>query len=602
MPNEIVGRGTELAAVERFVERARGGLAALVLEGEPGIGKTTIWTAAVGTARDAGFTVLTSGPARSEQGLTLGGLTDLLGDVDAAVLAGLPDPQRHALEIALLRIAPSGALPDQRTLSVAVAGVLRLLTSSAPVLVAIDDAQWLDDSSAAILAYAVRRLTDRPLGLLVSVRAGPGGDGALDLPSAVSLDATERIRLGPMSLASLHRLLQVRLGRSFPRLVLVRIEAASGGNALYALEIARALPSDMVATNAPVPLPVPDSLGLLMAGRISALPRPAREAMLLAAAAAEPTVDTLDRARPGIEEALLPAFAQGLVCIRRPNGQVQPSAARPSGARPRGTRRGAPRSRRAGGGDGLARCPGTAPRAGRGRSRRVGSPRRPPRRGSAERRSTRPRSISTRSRRPRRTWPIAPSSARGWPPSVCSSTCRRWSGRTASSRRRSRSRRPGPARAEALSIRALVRYYHGRVPDAVAMGEQALAEAGDDEAILRARILGRVAFLVMQLDLERGLALVEEAVGLLEAREERSIRTCWRTSSCCGQRRAGAGPADEPRGHRPRTPPDHPERTVVGARRRRRQRVRPRSRDRRPRPSHRDDPRADPGEVRAWGR
>jgi DNA-binding CsgD family transcriptional regulator len=77
---------------------------------------------------------------------------------------------------------------------------------------------------------------------------------------------------------------------------------------------------------------------------------------------------------------------------------------------------------------------------------------------------------------------------------------------------------PGPARAEALSIRALVRYYHGRVPDAVTLGEQALEEAGTDDVELRARILGRLAFLVMQLDLERGSALVEQAAILLEPR------------------------------------------------------------------------------------
>ncbi len=76
--------GVELAAVERFVGRAAGGLAALVLEGEAGIGKTTIWTRGVAARRDAGFTVLTVRPARAEQGLTLGALTDLLADVDDA--------------------------------------------------------------------------------------------------------------------------------------------------------------------------------------------------------------------------------------------------------------------------------------------------------------------------------------------------------------------------------------------------------------------------------------------------------------------------------------------------------------------------------------
>ena len=74
---------------------------------------------------------------------------------------------------------------------------------------------------------------------------------------------------------------------------------------------------------------------------------------------------------------------------------------------------------------------------------------------------------------------------------------------------------PGPARAEALSLRAIIRYYHGQTPDAVRLGEQALAEAGSDP-LLRAKVLGRAAFLVMQVDLERGNGLAAEAIELLE--------------------------------------------------------------------------------------
>ena len=73
---------------------------------------------------------------------------------------------------------------------------------------------------------------------------------------------------------------------------------------------------------------------------------------------------------------------------------------------------------------------------------------------------------------------------------------------------------PGPERAEALSLRALIRYYHGQTPDAMRLGQQAVEEAGTDP-ILRARVLGRAAFLVMQLDLERGNAMVAEALALL---------------------------------------------------------------------------------------
>ena len=109
MPEEIVGRGVELAAVERFVDQATRSFAALVLEGEAGIGKTTLWEAALAAARSRGWLILSSRPVRSEQGLTLGGLSDVLGGLDDVALAGLPEPQRHALEVALLRVAPSGS-------------------------------------------------------------------------------------------------------------------------------------------------------------------------------------------------------------------------------------------------------------------------------------------------------------------------------------------------------------------------------------------------------------------------------------------------------------------------------------------------------------
>ena len=316
MADEVVGRGVELAVVERFVERGAQSLAALVVEGEPGIGKTTIWEAALDAARARGWLVLSSRPARSERGLTLGGLSDLLRDLDGSVLARLAEPQRYALEVALLRVLPSGAPPDQRTLSVAVSSLLRQLASPAqPVLLALDDAQWLDESTTAILAYAIRRLGDRPLGLLVSLRAGSAGPDDLDLRTQVAEARTERIRLGPLPLGSLHRLFMLRLGRSFPRIVLVRIEAASGGNPLYGLEIARALLRTGIPTDPRQPLPVPDTLGSLMAGRVSALPGPTRRAMLLAAAAAEPTLGTLERADPGGAAALRPAIEDDIVVI-----------------------------------------------------------------------------------------------------------------------------------------------------------------------------------------------------------------------------------------------------------------------------------------------
>ncbi len=518
MPDEVIGRGVELAAAERFVGRVAGGLASLVLEGEPGIGKTTIWEAALVAASDAGFRLLRSRPARSELGLTLGGLTDLLDDLDERVLGRLPDPQRHALEVALLRVAPSGSLPDQRALSVAVAGVLRLLAASSPVLVAIDDAQWLDESSAAILAYAVRRLSDRPIGLLASVRGRTSDGGVLDLVSAVPPDRSDRVVLGPMPLASLHRLFQVRLGRSFPRLVLVRIEAASGGNPLYALEIARALSAANAAIDPHAPLPIPDSLGSLMAGRIAALPPATRDALLLAAAAAVPTLETLERAPQASREALEPAVEAGVVTLD--DGVVRFShplfAQAVLGLAPPSDLRHAHAA--------LAR----ATRSPDARARHLGQAAV----GPDEAVATVLVEAALGARRRGATLDAAAlylEAARATPDGLVDRRLER--ARTAAeclfidlSETVQADRilelaigaaPPGPGRADALSLRAVVQYYHGRIPDAVAMAGQALQESGDD-APLRATVLGRLAFLVMQLDLERGHGLVAEAVALLE--------------------------------------------------------------------------------------
>ena len=163
---------------------------------------------------------------------------------------------------------------------------------------------------------------------------------------------------------------------------------------------------------------------------------------------------------------------------------------------------------------------------------------------------------------------------------------------------------PGPARADALSLRAIIRYYHGRVPQAIELGEQALEEAGDDPG-LRAKVLGRLGYLVMQLDLERGVGLLDEAVGIMEAADgDGPVDPDTRRERPAPARRRGdrARPADTARGRRARPRPDLGRRPVVGEGGGRGQRVRAGSRHRRPGPSDRDDPGDDPRQVRAGRR
>src|SRR5215216_5053715 len=100
--SEIVGRDEELASVHVFIDQARQGPVALVLEGDAGIGKSTLWLAAVEHARSRGLRVLSSRPAEAERTLAHAGLCDLFEAVLDDVLPSLTPPRRRALEVALL--------------------------------------------------------------------------------------------------------------------------------------------------------------------------------------------------------------------------------------------------------------------------------------------------------------------------------------------------------------------------------------------------------------------------------------------------------------------------------------------------------------------
>ena len=124
---EIVARDAEIASVRAFVERTGDVSGALVLEGEAGVGKSTLWLAAVEHAHACRVSVLSARPAEAERGLAHNGLGDLFDDVLDDVLPALSQPRRRALESALLREEASDDSVDQRALAVAVRDALHLL-------------------------------------------------------------------------------------------------------------------------------------------------------------------------------------------------------------------------------------------------------------------------------------------------------------------------------------------------------------------------------------------------------------------------------------------------------------------------------------------
>jgi len=305
MTDEIIGRDAELSVVHAFLDRPGDGLRAMVLEGDAGIGKSTIWSGGVAAARERSFRVLSSRPAETEQTLANVVLGDLFGDVAPEILATLPAPRRRAFESALLR--EESELPvDARALGVAIVTLLPVLASGQPLVLAIDDDQWMDGSSAATLVFALRRSLRQPVLLLLSRRIA--GVAGATLEDAIDPAGIDRLRVGPLSLGAIQVLLRHRLGTTLPRPTLLALHEVSGGNPFYALELARATSADR-ARDATLALAVPPSLGRLVGARLRALDAPTRRALLLIAAhgrfpvallqAMEIPSDALDPARAG---------------------------------------------------------------------------------------------------------------------------------------------------------------------------------------------------------------------------------------------------------------------------------------------------------------
>ena len=127
-PANIVGRVQELAEASTAMGRVPAGATGVLVRGAAGIGKSTVWQAAVDEAVARGWRVLAARPAAAESELSFAGLADLLTPVTDAALADLPKPQRQALEVALLHESAPDEPPDARTTAVAVLGALRSLS------------------------------------------------------------------------------------------------------------------------------------------------------------------------------------------------------------------------------------------------------------------------------------------------------------------------------------------------------------------------------------------------------------------------------------------------------------------------------------------
>ena len=286
----MIGRESEAAAVAAFLGAAPPlGPRALVVEGAPGIGKTTIVRDALLRASATGVRALVAWPAAGEQELPFSALGDLLGSLPDDAFASLPRPQQSALAAALGR-GESGGAVDEHLIARGVLGLLQRESAGGDLVLVVDDAQWLDRPSAATLAFALRRVDSAPIRVLAAMRAEQGVPADLPLGLAGWSDF-RRVSVGPLSTTEIGALLREQLELHLPRPRVEAIAEASGGNPLLALELARLGDGDHenLATTLSAALEV----------RLAALDEDTRTVLGFAAAALRPSPELLLRAGVG---------------------------------------------------------------------------------------------------------------------------------------------------------------------------------------------------------------------------------------------------------------------------------------------------------------
>ncbi len=214
------GRERECAQVRDVLARARQGLStALVVLGEPGMGKTTLLGYATDMASD--MRILSAAAVASESGLPFACLHRLLSDVAACVQI-IPEVQREAL-LGALALGPLPRPESRFAVHVAVLSLLGVVADSSPVLIVIDDAQWLDQPTAEILGFVIRRLEADGIAVLIACRDG-------ELPEAFGQFPS--VCLPGLELAAVEDLLGDRLGVQPTPGLARRLTEASGGNPL----------------------------------------------------------------------------------------------------------------------------------------------------------------------------------------------------------------------------------------------------------------------------------------------------------------------------------------------------------------------------------
>jgi hypothetical protein len=301
---EILGRAAELSAIARFLDDVPRSHAVLTLEGEAGIGKTTLWA-----EKDMPFTVL----------------GDLFRDVSEETWSSIAGPPAAALKGALLHAETSDRLNTPRAVGLGVLSLIQSLARSGVVLIAIDDFHWCDAASRNALQFAVRRLRDEPVGVAVSLRSPEAGIRSAALHSDSEQQARS-IQVGPLTLDALDLLLRSRLAAAFSRTMLAELHSVSAGNPFFALEIGRYVLSERAEPGRISRLRLPSSVIELVLRRVKRVPSNTRRLLLLMAAMPQPSESLLVRlftTRDEFQSVLQPALDMQLVEVMESSIQFE---------------------------------------------------------------------------------------------------------------------------------------------------------------------------------------------------------------------------------------------------------------------------------------
>lgn len=274
----IIGRDEESDAVGKFLRQVRDGSSgALVVLGEAGIGKTALLRASFSAF--AGMRFVAVAGTESEQPLAYAGLQQLLSSFMEEI-GNLPIPQQAALQIAFG--IESGPAPDRFLVGIAALTLLAGAARERPLVAVIDDVQWWDAESLAVLGFVGRRIEVDSLGLLVTVRGDPAGEA----PTALA--GWQLLRLAGLDRAASTKLLADQHAKGMSAAVVGKLFEGTGGNPLALITVAAWLSGDQRSGRRPLPdpLPVGRHLEQLFSFEVRTLPAATRQLLLLASAAA----------------------------------------------------------------------------------------------------------------------------------------------------------------------------------------------------------------------------------------------------------------------------------------------------------------------------